>query len=126
MLVKILLLAGVLTIIALLLFDSLPSIQEFNTCLGQMSTNYSRISSIARQKNWSNDRFCSTAHVQLAVDLVCVQNVIDRRMTARYVFWIAPDRININKTLRDYNRQCWDQQLPLYELNLVDKEPVVQ
>ncbi|KKR49446.1 hypothetical protein A3A55_01590 [Candidatus Roizmanbacteria bacterium RIFCSPLOWO2_01_FULL_40_14] len=118
MAVKILLLVGFLAVIALFLFDSLPSSKEFDTCLNQINSNYSRISSIGRQREWSGDRFCNTAHAQVLIDNICVQNVINSRFTGRFIFWVSPSRVNINKTLRDYNRQCWDLQVPLYELNL--------
>ncbi|MBI4136803.1 hypothetical protein HY469_01960 [Candidatus Roizmanbacteria bacterium] len=119
MAIKIILLSAILGIIALLVFDSIPSNQDFNNCLSQISINYTRITNIVRQRQWTGDRFCNAAHAQMLVDQACVQNVMDSRITARYIFWISPNRVNINKVLREYNRQCWDQQVPLYELDLI-------
>ncbi|MCR4263134.1 MAG: hypothetical protein NUV98_00250 [Candidatus Roizmanbacteria bacterium] len=126
MAVKILFLAGILGVIALLIFDTLPSTQEFDKCLNQMSANYGRISSIVRQRDWNSDRFCNATHAQLLVDRVCVQNVIDTKLTARFVFWTSPSRVNINKVLRQHNQQCWMQSVPLYELNIVEEDSTSQ
>lgn len=119
---KIIMLTCILGVIALLVFDSHPSSQEYQSCLNRINANYARIKNIIQERGWTSERACNAQYVQLSVDLPCVENVNNTTFTGRYVFWLTPARVEINKTLRDHNAQCWTKTLPLYELDITGKK----
>lgn len=118
MAVKIILLSIIASVVLLLMIDTYPANESFNTCYVVLNTNNSKLNSFLQKLKWSTDQNCKTRYDQITSDLSCIDKVRGKYITGSIFFWFSPDRPRINNIIRRHNQFCTDMAIPIYEFDI--------